>query len=101
MKPRPQPRALTLRDVVIAIILLLITLLCIGLVAIAGTAVGLPSRWILAIAAALLFCYPLALNWSDMRVALRIRRGRCPACGYDRSGLANPSACPECGTVPN
>jgi hypothetical protein len=30
----------------------------------------------------------------------RVRRskGRCPSCGYDRAGLANGAACPECGT---
>jgi len=29
----------------------------------------------------------------------RVRRakGRCAACGYDRGGLANDAACPECG----
>jgi hypothetical protein len=27
----------------------------------------------------------------------RVRRGRCPSCGYDRAGLAEGSACPECG----
>jgi hypothetical protein len=29
--------------------------------------------------------------------ARRIRPGTCRACGYDRSGLASGSACPECG----
>ena len=28
---------------------------------------------------------------------LRRRRGRCPACGYDREGLDAGAACPECG----
>ncbi len=30
----------------------------------------------------------------------RVRRGknRCPSCGYDRAGLAEGSACPECGS---
>ena len=27
----------------------------------------------------------------------RDRRGRCPACGYDRRGLLDGGACPECG----
>jgi hypothetical protein len=31
--------------------------------------------------------------------ARRVRRGkgRCPACGYDRAGLAEGAGCPECG----
>lgn len=28
---------------------------------------------------------------------VRARRGRCPACGYDRAGLDASAACPECG----
>ena len=27
----------------------------------------------------------------------RARKGRCAECGYDRGGLANDAACPECG----
>jgi hypothetical protein len=27
----------------------------------------------------------------------RRRKGRCPSCGYDRAGLAESAACPECG----
>ena len=33
------------------------------------------------------------------RRRLRRKRGRCPACGYDRRGLAEGAACPECGEV--
>jgi hypothetical protein len=31
------------------------------------------------------------------RRRVRRGRGRCPSCGYDRAGLAEGSACPECG----
>ncbi len=31
----------------------------------------------------------------------RARVGRCPLCGYDRSGLAANSVCSECGEVPS
>ena len=31
------------------------------------------------------------------RRRLRHRKGRCPSCGYDRAGLAEGAACPECG----
>ena len=33
------------------------------------------------------------------RAALRRRRGRCPRCSYDRAGLAEGTACPECGSA--
>jgi len=33
------------------------------------------------------------------RRRLRSRRGHCPACNYDRRGLAPDAACPECGKV--
>ncbi len=32
-----------------------------------------------------------------LRVAIRRRAGRCPWCGYHRSGLAADTRCPECG----
>lgn len=41
--------------------------------------------------AALLTPFPL------VRRALRVRRGRCPVCAYDLSGLGQDVACPECG----
>jgi hypothetical protein len=58
--------------------------------------VGVPF-WMpfsLAIAAASALLVPLAVR------ASRRRRGRCVRCGYDRSGVANQGACPECGTAP-
>jgi hypothetical protein len=33
------------------------------------------------------------------RRARRVK-GRCAACGYDRGGLPNDAACPECGKAP-
>lgn len=33
------------------------------------------------------------------RRADRAARGMCPACGYDRSGLAADAVCPECGVA--
>ena len=40
----------------------------------------------------------LPLTIIPVRRRLRARRGRCPKCGYDRSGLTAPAApCPECG----
>jgi hypothetical protein len=40
----------------------------------------------------------LPLSFFPIRRRLRARRGRCPKCGYDRAGLADPAApCPECG----
>ncbi len=31
------------------------------------------------------------------RRRVRRGRGRCPSCDYDRAGLAEGAACPECG----
>jgi hypothetical protein len=43
---------------------------------------------------------PTGVLWSaDRRATRREMAGRCPTCGYDRSGLAD-AKCPECGTVP-
>jgi hypothetical protein len=35
-----------------------------------------------------------------VRRAARTRRGRCPTCGYSRTGLTPDNACPECGHQP-
>jgi hypothetical protein len=29
----------------------------------------------------------------------RVKRNRCPHCGYDRAGIASGTACPECGNA--
>ena len=36
----------------------------------------------------------------DAKYLRRVREGACPACGYDRAGLAAGSLCPECGMQP-
>ena len=35
--------------------------------------------------------------WRTILARRRIRRGRCPRCSYDLSGLNNAECCPECG----
>jgi hypothetical protein len=43
--------------------------------------------------------WPLVPCWLGLAAAKRVRRlkGRCRSCGYDRAGLAEGAACPECG----
>ncbi len=42
-----------------------------------------------------------AAAWrADAKYLRRVREGACPACGYDRAGLAAGSLCPECGKQP-
>jgi hypothetical protein len=44
---------------------------------------------------------PPLLTFFPIRRRLRARRGRCPKCGYDLAGVADPAApCPECGAAP-
>lgn len=46
-----------------------------------------------------LVALPTALAWRlDTLARRRAKVNACPACGYDRSGLARSSPCPECGT---
>lgn len=42
----------------------------------------------------------LVLAPPTLRRTIRRRRGRCAACGYDRTSLATTARCPECGHVP-
>jgi len=43
----------------------------------------------------------LPLGFFPIRRRLRARRGRCPGCGYDRTGFSDLAApCPECGQIP-
>jgi hypothetical protein len=37
-------------------------------------------------------------GWRWLARHLRRRRNHCPACNYDRKGLATDAPCPECGT---
>ncbi len=50
---------------------------------------------------ALLSLLATAAAWrADAKYLRRVREGACPACGYDRAGLAAGSVCPECGKQP-
>lgn len=43
-----------------------------------------------------------SLAWyMEFLPARRLRRGLCPACGYQRSGIGRQSRCPECGAKPH
>lgn len=52
--------------------------------------------WLLALAAPCVLAGG-GLTWSGLLPWRRSRRGRCPACGYNRSGLSPATPCPECG----
>ena len=50
--------------------------------------------------AVLLALLATAAAWrADSQHLRRARAGMCPACGYDRAGLAAGVACPECGAA--
>ncbi len=38
-------------------------------------------------------------GWRAVIRFVRVRRGRCPACAYDRGGLDPGTPCPECGLL--
>lgn len=40
--------------------------------------------------------YLIRGSFRALRARRRLRRGRCPACAYDRSGLDSAAPCPEC-----
>jgi hypothetical protein len=61
-----------------------------------------PALWVTAtLVFAGLMAYLLWHDWPNARTHRRIMEGRCPACGYDRTGLpqssTGPAPCPECG----
>ncbi len=52
--------------------------------------------------AALLSLLPTFAAWrADTKHLRRAREGACPACGYNRAGLAPGAVCPECGAAPS
>ncbi len=58
-----------------------------------GSLVGIPL-WFPFLALAV----PTPFAWRvDFVARRRAAIGKCKACGYDLAGIANPSACPECG----
>jgi hypothetical protein len=59
-----------------------------------GLACGVPP--LLAIVAGLTTL--ILWRW-DARRGREERRGLCPQCAYDRTGLANNAVCPECGAA--
>lgn len=58
-----------------------------------GTWIALPI-WPIALSAAIV---TLAAWRLDTLARRRARPGMCPKCGYDRAGLPEGAACPECG----
>ncbi len=49
----------------------------------------------------LLAALPTAFSWRlDALATRRAKAGKCPACSYDRAGLARTAPCPECGKTP-
>jgi hypothetical protein len=60
----------------------------------AGVTVPLWMPWLAAIGASIWFFR------DHQREKMRRIIGRCRACGYDRSGLAESAPCPECGAAP-
>jgi hypothetical protein len=53
--------------------------------------------WLASLVAAICLATALLAAWHERRHRLRMRSGRCPACGYDLR--ATPERCPECGTA--
>lgn len=67
------------------------------------TRFGLFPVWPGFVVNSLLFAASIALvGWTlvTLRAALRMQRGQCTWCKYDRRGLAAGAPCPECGGLP-